>query len=107
MVKLAHIEVVTPGRCGLYETTRELVVALRARGFDSRIYDPTKAKNKLYPEGDKDRNAPFCDLNWVFREADLLVNHSGLGAALEECDTPVIHVAVSYTHLTLPTTPYV
>lgn len=92
MVALAHIAVVTPRRCGLYETTRELVVGLRAAGIDSRIYDPTKAKNKLHPDGDDDRGAVFCDLNWVFRHADLLVNHSGLGAALEECDTPVIQV---------------
>ncbi len=92
MVNVAHIAVVTPRRCGLYETTRELVAALRAQGVDSRIYDPTRAKNKLHPDADEDRGAPFADLEWA-KTADILINHSGLGSDLEATDQPVIHVA--------------
>lgn len=91
-MKLAHSAVVTPGRCGLYETTRELVVALRADGVDSRIVDPTRARNKLHPTADEDRGALFADAEWAL-QADVLVNHSGLGSELEATELPVIHVA--------------
>ncbi len=91
-MKLAHMAVVTPGRCGLYETTRELVVGLRALGVDSRICDPTHDKNELHPGGLEDRGAKFADMDWAVG-ADLLVNHSGLGSLLEETRQPVILVA--------------
>lgn len=91
MVKLAHIAVATPHRCGLYETTRELVAALRTLGVDSRICDPTREKNTLHPKEAEDRGALFADMDWA-AEADLLINHSGLGERLEATDTPVIHM---------------
>ena len=105
-LKLAHCTVVTPGRCGLYETTRELVVALRALGVDSRIVDPTFGFNvakyedaetgleiadppKCHPD---DRGALMASVAWA-KSADVLINHSGLGKKLEATDQPVIHVA--------------
>jgi glycosyltransferase involved in cell wall biosynthesis len=88
----AHVTVVTPGRCGLYETTRELVAGLRLRGVDARLVDPTRAENTLHPEGDEDRGAPFADLVWALA-ADVIVNHSGLGKELEASNQPVVHVA--------------
>lgn len=91
-MKSAHIAVVTPGRCGLYETTRELVAGLRQRGIDARLVDPTRDTNTLHPSGDEDRGAPFADLAWALT-ADVLVNHSGLGKELEESQVPVVHVA--------------
>lgn len=92
MLKLAHIAVVTPRRCGLYETTRELVKALRDSGVDSRICDPTLLTNKLHPKVKMDRGAMLEDLIWA-NEADVLINHSGLGSELEKMDKPIIHVA--------------
>ena len=89
MLTLAHVAIVTPGRCGLYETTRELVVGLRALGVDSRIHDP--GDRELHPGGDEDRGAKFCDLDWAKR-ADILIEHSGLGP-LADTGQPVIHVA--------------
>ena len=84
-MKLAHIAIITPGRCGLYETTRELVAALRERGVDSRICDPLK------PQEGEDRGALFADLDWA-EKADLLINHSGLGDRMEATSVPVVHV---------------
>lgn len=87
MVKLAHIAIVTPHRCGLYETTRELVVALRKVGIDSRIYDPKPKEGMV-----ESRESAVCDLDWA-KSADLLINHSGLGENLEASTVSVIHVA--------------
>jgi len=87
-VKLAHIAIVTPSRCGLYETTRELVSALREQGVDSRLCDPL-AKQPY--KDTEDRGALFADLDWA-ETADLLVNHSGLGSRLEATMMPVVHV---------------
>lgn len=84
-MKLAHVAIVTPGRCGLYETTRELVAALRQRGVDSRLCDP------LTEHEGEDRGALFANLDWA-EDADILVNHSGLGSRLEATDLPVVHV---------------
>ena len=85
-MKLAHTAVVTPGRCGLYETTRELVVALRALGVDSRICDPTSETVH-----DEDRGARMASMAWA-RKADIVVNHSGLGPDLEKTGQPIVHV---------------
>lgn len=92
-MRVCHAVVVTPNRCGLYETTRELVAGLRARGVDSRLVDPTKATNKLYPKGTEDRGAPFADMDWA-TTADVIVNHSGYdGTPLAETSQPIVHVA--------------
>jgi glycosyltransferase involved in cell wall biosynthesis len=92
-LKVAHAAVITPNRCGLYETTRELVAGLRARGVDSRLVDPTKETNKLYPKGTEDRGALFADMDWA-TQADVVVNHSGYdGTPLGDTQQPVVHVA--------------
>ncbi len=91
-MKLAHSAVVTPKRAGLYETTRELVFALRKEGLDSRIVDPTIKTNKLHPGGEDDRGAKFAPIEWA-KEADFIINHSGLGNDLENLAKPVIHIA--------------
>lgn len=91
-MKVAHLAIVTPGRCGLYETTRELVAGLRARGVDSCIVDPTQAENKLYPDALSDRGARLAEMSWAL-DADVLVSHSGLGPELEATKQPLIHVA--------------
>ena len=38
-IKAAHIAAFTPGRCGLYQTTREVILAERAVGIDARLID--------------------------------------------------------------------
>lgn len=83
--------VVTPRRCGLYETTRELVAGLRELGLDSRLVDPLPNKNPVGWKGKEDRGAPIENLEWA-RKADVLVNHSGLGD-LEDAGIPIIHIA--------------
>lgn len=89
-MKVAHFCVITPRRCGLYETTRELVAGLRELGIDSRLVDPDKASNALYPNKEEDRSAPIADLEWA-KTADVLVSHSGLGRF--STGAPVVHVS--------------
>lgn len=92
-MKVAHIAVVTPGRCGLYETTRDLVAGLRARGIDSRLVDPNPVGNKLYPTGmNEDRGAVIDTMDWAIT-ADIIVSHSGYDATpIEHTRQPVIHI---------------
>lgn len=89
-MKIAHIAVVTPRRCGLYETTRELVAAERDLGIDARIVDP--APTPLHPGGDNDRGAKFADESFAF-EADVVVNHSGMDGRLDAVECPVIYAS--------------
>ena len=79
-MKVAHLAIVTPGRVGLYETTRELVAALRARGVDSCIVDPTQATNDLYPDTLSDRGARLAEMSWALN-ADVIVSHARVADA--------------------------
>jgi len=91
-MKVAHAVTVTPNRCGLYETTRELVVGLRQIGIDSRMVEVSK-KNKLHPGGISDRGAIFADMDWGVA-SDVIANHSGFDTTpLAKSKQPVIHVA--------------
>ncbi len=92
MIKVAHSVVVTPGRCGLYETTRDLIDHVRGEGVDARMVDPDKERNKLHPAAPDDRAVPIADMEWA-KSADIIVSHSGLGEVLEKVDVPFIHVA--------------
>lgn len=92
MMKVAHLTLVTPGACGLYETTRELVAGLRQLGVDSCIVDPLQSTNKKHPGGIEDRGARFAEMSWAIK-ADVIVSHSGIGKALEATNQPLIHVA--------------
>jgi glycosyltransferase involved in cell wall biosynthesis len=96
-MKVAHMTVVTPRRCGLYETARELVAGLRLQGVDSRLVDPTllgKKPNSLYPKDAlEDRGALLADMEWA-TQADIIVNHSGYDSTpVEYTKQPVVHIA--------------
>jgi hypothetical protein len=96
-MRVAHMTVVTPNRCGLYETARDLVAGLQAQGVDSRLVDPTldsKKPNKLYPQDtDNDRGAPLANMEWALT-ADVIVNHSGYdGTPIYDTKQPVVHCA--------------
>lgn len=90
-MKVAHMTVITPRRCGLYETTRELVNGLRGVDVDSRLVDPLPGKNPVGFKGGEDRGALVANLDWA-KSADIIVNHSGLGE-IEKTNIPVIHIA--------------
>ncbi len=79
-LKIAHVAAVTPKRCGLYETTRDLVAAEREIGIDSFIVDPRQPT--------LDRGVPIRCAS--VGECDLLVNHSGLGP-YDNSGKPVVH----------------
>jgi hypothetical protein len=91
-VRIAHAAIHSPNRCGLYETTRDLVAAERALGIDARIVDP--APNPAYPVKDgHDRGVPVADVEWGTK-ADLIVSHSGHDRTpLQHTTQPVIHVS--------------
>jgi len=89
-MKVAHVVRVTPRKCGLYETTRELVVALRALGVDSKMVPFCGSKKDDYCEPE-DRGAPITAENYL-NEADVIVNHSGLNNEQAALGKPIIHV---------------
>lgn len=89
-LRIAHVALCTPHKCGLYETTRELVAAERALGIDARIYDPKPTP--FYPVEDNDRGALLTlSIDWV-RSADVVVDHSGCDGTTDGCDVPHILV---------------
>lgn len=91
-MKAAHIAIVSPKLCGLYETTRELVSNLRKLGVDSRIIDPRPLENVKIEDG-HDRGALLADWEWA-KSADVIVSHSGFDATpVEHTNQPVVHVS--------------
>lgn len=89
-LKLCHVAIVTPGRAGLYESTRELVAAERALDFDARLYDPKPTP--FYPTTPEDRGALLAGCAFV-DEADVIVDHSGCDGTTDALKTPHILVA--------------
>lgn len=71
-MKIAHTVRYSPGKSGLYETTREIVSAEIAAGHDSRAVDPRVDTER------EDRGVSFVSRDWM-EEADILVNHEGVG----------------------------
>lgn len=91
-MRVAHLVCITPKRCGLHETARELVAGLRARGVDSRLVDPAPEANPLKWSGSEDRGVPVADMEWA-TNADVIVSHSGYDATpIEKTSQPVVHV---------------
>jgi glycosyltransferase involved in cell wall biosynthesis len=90
-MKIAHVVIVSPRQCGLYETVREVVAAERALGHDARMFDP--APTKYHPQGDEDRGAGIVrDKAWL-AEADIIADHSGCDGTTDTLSTPHILVA--------------
>jgi len=89
-IKVAHSVVITPGRSGLYETTRELVAALRLLNVDSRLVNADlEGKYGAFNKA-ADRGVPVADWDWAV-DADVLVSHSGYdGTPGAETNQPVI-----------------
>lgn len=91
-MKVAHMAVVTPKKCGLYETAHETVSGLRVLGVDSRMVDPTPDANPINWQGDDDRGVPVADIEWA-RSADVVVSHSGIGDHFKDTGQPLVYVA--------------
>lgn len=89
-MKLAHVAICTPGRCGLYETARELVAAERALGYDARMVDPRPTQ--FYPGEGDERGALIAGKEFV-NEADVILDHSGCDGTTDSIDKPHILVA--------------
>lgn len=90
-MKIAHAVKITPRRCGLYETTREIVKALRNVGYDSRLVE-VGADNDLTVSVE-DRGVPVADMDWGV-QSDLIISHSGYETTpLGKSSQPIIHVA--------------
>jgi glycosyltransferase involved in cell wall biosynthesis len=91
-MKLAHFAIATPHRCGLYETTRELVAAERLLGHDARICDPAPNEDGRGVK-EIDRGVPIADMGWAV-QADLVVSHSGHDTTpVSKTKQPIVHVA--------------
>lgn len=115
-MRIAHPVRVIPGRSGLYESTREIVAALRALGHDSRMI-PTQGPGFddqtviTFPPGTtciiesgtefdpetagtyEDRGVPTAPDEWL-TECDIVLNHEYFSAEQRKLcpDTPVIQV---------------
>ena len=74
-MKIAHFTTFSPNRSGLYETTRDMVVAQNRLGIDSAIVPspvPPDIKNTMKMEK---RPTPIRDFEWA-KDADIHVLHS-------------------------------
>ena len=85
-MKTAHTVRVTPGRCGLYETTREIVLALRNDNIDARLVN-----TNVDFKGDVDRDVPVTTSEFI-DECDVIVSHSGVSSEHEKTGKPIITV---------------
>ena len=92
-----------PSRLGkwMISLARKRAIKGRAEPFDIEIVPGLKAR--LYPSTNRCEKRALCGVQiWDAAERDAL-----RGAVLAATVEPFVFLAVSYTHLTLPTTPYV
>lgn len=82
-MRVAHLARITPQRCGLYETARDLVAAERKLDIDAFLLDPFRPL--------ADRGVPIGNCRGV-DGCDVLVSHSGLGVYEKEKNIPFVHV---------------
>lgn len=71
-MKIIHSLIVTPGKCGLYETARDLIKGEEALGHEVIIVDPNRVTDKI--------------------DADVIVDHSGVGDKMAKWDIPIVHI---------------
>ena len=83
-MKIAHLAIATPHRCGLYETARDTAAGMRAIGHDARIVDPVTDKTG------KDRGVPVEKQEWA-QQADVWISHSGPNKCVAN-GHPILHV---------------
>ena len=123
-MRVAHIANMTPGACGLYETTRDLVIHERRLGVDARIVDirnavPTSPSTvrpagscpqcgftqlqtitpeRTMPDWAEDRGVVKAPLTWL-ESVDVICSHSGIPDHLPHgAKAPRIHVAHGRPH---------
>ena len=106
-MRIAHSVLVTPHKCGLYETAREMAEAERALGADARIVTPNDDH-----EEEEDRGVPIVPLRWA-DDADVIINHSGQDNGMRAPHVPRVHImhATPYhkfllEHFAPPNSPY-
>lgn len=92
-MRIVHVAPFAPGRCGLYETTAELIMAERALGHEVDLVDagiPGEDPRVGIPDPIHGVTAWGPD---AARGADLIVSHTGMPkAVLELTDAPIVHV---------------
>jgi len=123
-MRIAHIANWTPHACGLYESTRDLVIAERSLGVDARIIEinippPVPAMvrpvgepcercgyvqlqrispPKRAPDWSEDRGVVKAPLTWLDK-VDVICSHSGMPLSLPHGNNiPRIHVAHGRPH---------
>jgi len=96
-MKVVHVCPVTPHRCGMYETARELAAAERRLGVDAYLFDPRPPaapdpENVRVPVWTADRGVCTVPIEMAL-SADILVSHSGLGPQFDASPAPRVHIA--------------
>jgi len=90
-VKIAHVAPFAPGRCGLYESARDLITAGRLAGHEAILIDAGIPGEKL-SYGAEDRGVTACH-PMAAQDADLLVTHTAPPSeVLRATPAPIIHV---------------
>jgi len=85
-MKIAHYSVFAPNQCGLYHTTKDLVLGERAIGMDAGFIDFGEDGHKF---GMGDGNLEAMPLEWA-DDADVLVRHSAIPNKYQNAGIPII-----------------
>lgn len=95
-MRIAHFAEVAPNRCGLYATTRDLIVAEKLIGIDAGVVDATVIKNEpmyngkleIYPKI-TDSSLKTKDIDWAMK-ADVFMRHSLLPVCVQNIGKPLV-----------------
>lgn len=86
-MKIAHFSIWGPNRCGLFETTRDLILAERSVGIDARMIACHRDTFKwLEPQSDNGFKSE--KLLWSFN-SDIIVRHTCIPTQVQSAGIPI------------------
>jgi len=85
-MKIAHFSIFSPSQCGLYHTTKDLILGERAVGIDAGFIDFGEKGHRF---GMKDGKVEALPLSWA-DDADIFVRHSAIPNKYHNYGTPII-----------------
>lgn len=103
-MRVAHFARFAPHQAGIYETTKELILAERQIGIDAQMidYGDDATKGQIYSRvGLKDGDIVTISPDWALK-ADVLVRHSAIPKEIMEKGIPAImclHGAPEYSFM--------
>jgi glycosyltransferase involved in cell wall biosynthesis len=94
-MRIAHFATISPNRCGLYGTAKDLIISEKKVGLDAGIVDVNVSNNEIVCNGFIEGYPKMVDdiksqsVEWA-RKADIMVRHTLIPTELQNIGKPLV-----------------